>query len=74
MNRKTIPDIKETKHTIKVPSHTGGGFFDLVSLPKKAFEKGDLFKLIADYTYSTGEWLYVPVERFRQHLKRNEEG
>ena len=69
MNRKTIPEIKETKHTIKVPSHTGGGSFDLVSLPKKAFEKGELFKMITDYVYSTGEWVYVPIDRFRQHFE-----
>ena len=69
MNRKTIPEIKETKHTIKVPSHTGGGFFDLVSLPKKAFEKGELFKMITDYVYNTGEWVYVPIDPFRQHFE-----
>jgi len=72
MNRKTIPEIKETKHTIKVPSHTGGGFFDLVSLPKKAFEKGELFKMITGYVYSTGEWVYVPIDRFRQHFESKE--
>tara|TARA_A100001015_G_C14464732_1_gene509321 strand:- start:98 stop:313 length:216 start_codon:yes stop_codon:yes gene_type:complete len=69
MNRKTIPEIKETKHTIKVPAHIGGGSFDLVSLPKKAFEKGELFKMITDYVYSTGEWVYVPIDRFRQHFE-----
>ena len=69
MNRKTIPEIKETKHTIKVPAHIGGGSFDLVSLPKKAFEKGELSKMITDYVYSTGEWVYVPIDRFRQHFE-----
>ncbi len=68
MNEKVIPEIKETKHTIKVPAHIGRGAFDLVSLPKKAFEKGELFKMVTDYVYSTGEWVYVPVERFRKHF------
>ena len=72
MNEKVIPEIKETKHTIKVPAHIGRGAFDLVSLPKRAFKKGDLFKLVADYVHTTGEWVYVPVERLRQHFESKE--
>jgi len=67
--REDIPQIRETRRTIRVPVHIGNGSFDTVSLPKILPESG-LFRLVQEYISNsyTPEWVYIPVERIRLHF------
>ena len=71
--KEDIPHVRETRRTVRVPVHIGGGRFDTVSLPKILPEKG-LFKMVQEYvenSYSY-EWVYVPVKRIRLSLEEDE--